>query len=97
LKKRFPENGFLSMNYFIEVEMLARSQSDPIIRKVLDELAEKIRFSDPMSSNILAAIEEEIRLKVFALKNFETSKMVESVKDIETLIFKRNSLVLITK
>jgi len=97
IEEKVSGKRFLIDELLIEVEMLARSQSDPIIRKVLDELAEKIRFSDPMSSNILAAIEEEIRLKVFALKNFETSKMVESVKDIETLIFKRNSLVLITK
>lgn len=81
----------------IEVEMLARSQSDPLMKKTLEELVEKIRFSDPMSSNLLSAIEEEIRLKVVVLKETDVSRMVEAVKDIEALIVRRNSLVKTSK
>lgn len=97
IEEKVSRNRFFVAELRLEVEMLARSQSNSEIIKVLEELAEKIRFSDPMSSSLLSAIEEDIRMKVLALKETETIQMVEAAKDIGNLIVRRNSLVLSSK
>lgn len=97
IEEKVSRKRFLIDELRLDVEILARSQSDSEIKKVLEELTGKIRFSDPMSSNLLAAIEEEIRMKVLALKETEATMIVEAVKDIEALIVRRNSLVLSSK
>lgn len=80
-----------------EVEMLAMSQTEASLKNTLEELAEKIRFSDPMSSSLLSTIEEDLRMKVLALKETEANAMVEAVRDIEALIVRRNKLVRTSK
>lgn len=97
IEEKVSRNRFFVDELCLEVEMLARSQSDSEIKKVLEELVEKIRFSDPMSSSLLSAIEEDIRMKVLALKETETIRMIEVAKDIGNLIVRRNSLVLSSK
>lgn len=55
------------------------------------------RFRDPMNSNILSVIEEDIRMKVLDLKQIDASAMVVAVRNVETLIFRRNKLVKTSK
>lgn len=72
----------------VDVEMLAEKETDAEIKAALKKLAEKIRFSEPMSNNELADIETEINSKVAELKI--TDKKIESIKEIDMLLTERN-------
>ncbi|MBQ8210429.1 MAG: hypothetical protein IJZ35_07610 [Clostridia bacterium] len=78
-----------------DVEMIAENEIDEDMRELLKQLAEKIRFSDPMSNNELIDIEIEINSKIAELKI--TDKKTESVKEIETLLTERNKKVKLLK
>lgn len=72
----------------VDVEMLAETESNPIIKAELTKLAEKIRFSDPVSSDTLAEIESEIVNKI---KEIETSKDKLAIIAVTTaLVDERN-------
>ena len=57
----------------VDLEMCAERETDPEIKKQLFDLAEKVRYSDPMSSESLATIENKIVNKISEL---DTSDMV---------------------
>ena len=72
----------------IDVEMLAKAETDTDIKEALTKLAEKIRFSDPMSNEALVGLEAEIITKVKALKSAENKSAIITVLD--SLITERN-------
>lgn len=72
----------------IDVEMLADQEADLDTKKALLKLAEKIRFSDPMSNDLLVEIETQINNKVTQLK--ATSNKIAIITDIELLLTERN-------
>lgn len=77
-------------NMQTEVEMLAEIETNPEVKEKLKGLAEKIRFSDPMSSKKLQALENNIAEEIKAIgcsggKN-------KSIKKIETLVTQRNKM-----
>ncbi len=74
----------------IDVEMLAKSHSEPNAKKALAELAEQIRYSDPMSDESLAPLEDEISTKIYSLKSQTAADIPASVRDIELLFLERN-------
>ena len=79
----------------IDVEMLAETESDPTTKTELTKLAEKIHFSDPMSSDALAEIETEIVNKI---KEIETSKDKLGIIAVTTaLVEERNKKAKILK
>ena len=79
----------------VDVEMLAKAESDPTIKAELAKLAEKIRFSDPVSSDALAEIETEIANKI---KEIETSKDKLAIIAVTTaLVEERNKKAKILK
>ena len=79
----------------VDVEMLAETESDPTIKAELTKLAEKIRFSDPVSSDALAEIESEIVNKI---KEIEASKDKLAIIAVTTaLVEERNKKAKILK
>jgi len=60
----------------VDAEGLVGKTSDATLKKTLKGLAETIRYSDPMSSPQLAAIENKIEAKTAAL-----SEAVENAED----------------
>ena len=72
----------------VEIEMLASTEIDAETKSALTKLAEKIRFSDPMSNEILADLEEEIAAKVKELKIAKNKAEIITVLDL--LITERN-------
>lgn len=72
----------------VDVEMLADAEQDTDTKKALEQLAEKIRFSDPMSSEQLSALESSIAFKVDALK-IAANKM-ELISELNSLLIERN-------
>lgn len=72
----------------VDLEMLASEEPDSNTKVALTKLAEKIRFSDPMSNEALAGLEAEIADKVKELKTAENKSAIISV--IDSLISERN-------
>ena len=72
----------------VDVEMLASTETDADTKAALTKLAEKIRFSDPMSKEVLADVEAEITAKVKELKTAENKAEIITVLD--SLITERN-------
>lgn len=79
----------------VDVELLIERETDTEIRAALQQLAEKIRFSDPMSDNTVADIESTIAAKVFKLKT-QSDKMA-IIQELNLLLTERNKKAKILK
>lgn len=71
-----------------EVELLAEKEPDSTTKTALLQLAEKVRFSDPMSNEALAALEEKITSSIAELKT--TVDKMPLLWEIELLLAERN-------
>lgn len=78
-----------------DVELLADNESDAAVKTALIQLAEKIRFSDPMSSEHLADLENKISTKVVELKT--ASSRLEIITELNSLLDERNKKCKILK
>ncbi|MCC8153868.1 MAG: hypothetical protein LIP01_06435 [Tannerellaceae bacterium] len=78
-----------------EVELLADAETDAEIKTSLQQLAEDIRFSDPMSNQNLEDIELTISNKIIELKSSTDKNTI--IKDIEMLVVERNKKCKILK
>lgn len=71
-----------------EIDLLINREKDDDVRLALENLAQKIRFSDPMSSEQLKVLENEIDSKVSDLKIATNKK--ELIDIINLLLDERN-------
>lgn len=78
-----------------DIEVLTDNESDATVKTALAQLAEKIRFSDPMSSEQLADLENKISSKVAELKT--TSNKLEIITELNSLFDERNKKCKILK
>lgn len=78
-----------------DVELLADNETDTASKTALSQLADKIRFSDPMSSEQLADLENKISSKVAELK--ATSNKLEIITELNSLFDERNKKCKILK
>ncbi|MBQ2793323.1 MAG: hypothetical protein IJF05_01325 [Clostridia bacterium] len=78
-----------------DIEMLAESETDVKTKAALKKLAEKIRFSDPMSHEMLGELELRISAKVEELKTAADKKSL--IDEIEMLLTERNKKCKILK
>lgn len=78
-----------------EVELLADREADPETEAALRQLADRIRFSDPMSHEQLVSLEEQIALRVSELG--AASNKTGAAREIELLLSKRNKKCRILK
>lgn len=78
-----------------DIELLADNESDAAVKTALTQLAEKIRFSDPMSNEQLADLENKISTKVAELKT--VSNKVEIITELNSLLDERNKKCKILK
>lgn len=78
-----------------DVEMLAEQEQNPEIKTSLTRLAEKIRYSDPMSNIALADLEARIREKVTALRTADYKP--EIIAELDLLLAERNRKAKILK
>lgn len=77
-------------NIQMEVELLADAETNLEIKKELQGLAEKIRFSDPMSSEQLRTLENDIEKEIENLGN--SADKIQTINQIERLLAKRNAM-----
>ncbi len=78
-----------------DIEMLYESETDAETKTALSKLAEKVRFSDPMSHEMLGELETKITAKVEELKTTADKKAI--ISEIELLLTERNKKCKILK
>ena len=88
VEEKVEKKVFYIKSLQVDVEMLASTETDADTKAALTKLAEKIRFSDPMSSEVLAELEAEITVKVKELKTAENK--AEIIKVLDSLLLERN-------
>lgn len=88
VEEKVEKKVFYIKSLQVDVEMLASTEVNADIKAELIKLAEKIRFSDPMSNEVLADLEAEITAKVKELKTAENKSAIITVLD--SLITERN-------
>ena len=71
-----------------DIEIAAERESDSAIKQKLLKLAEKVRYSDPISSDELSELEKRISDKVKELNNADDKSAI--VDEIELLLLERN-------
>ncbi|MCC8051924.1 MAG: hypothetical protein LIP10_14955 [Clostridiales bacterium] len=71
-----------------KIELLMEKENDDETRAQLQQLAEKIRFSDPMSNDALVEIERAICQKIDELKNASDKNTV--IQELNLLLSERN-------
>lgn len=79
----------------VDVEMLAEEEQNPETKMALQKLAEKIRYSDPMSSETLVDLETRISEKVMTLKT--TDNKLKIITELNSLLTERNKKAKILK
>lgn len=82
---------FYIKNLQVDIEILASAEKDTKTKEQLEQLAEKIRFSDPMSNEQLAPLEERIAIAVESLKSSDDK--LEIINQLNKLIDERNKKV----
>lgn len=88
VEAKVQEKVFYIKSLQADVRLLVNQESDPDTKAALEQLAEKIRFSDPMSHEQLADLEMQIAAKVSDLK-VATNK-AEIIPEILALLEDRN-------
>lgn len=78
-----------------DVELLADNETDTASKTALSQLADKIRFSDPMSNEQLADLENKISTKVAELKT--SANMMGIITELNSLLDERNKKCKILK
>ena len=79
---------FYIKNLQVDIEILASAEKDTKTKEQLEQLAEKIRFSDPMSNEQLVPLEERIAIAVESLKSSDDK--LEIINQLNKLIDERN-------
>ncbi len=82
------EKTFFIKQLQTEVELQADAETDIATKSALTQLAEKIRYSDPMSGEQLADIENRITAKVGELKS--STNKAKNIKELNSLIDERS-------
>ena len=78
-----------------DIEILIECESDAETKTDLKKLAEKVRFSDPMSSDLLAELEARICAKVEEMKTTANKKAL--IDEVTILLTERNKKCKILK
>lgn len=89
------EKTFYIRELQADVEMLEEQEQNPEKKISLTKLAEKIRYSDPMSNVALADLEDRIREKVTALRTADHK--LEIIAELDLLLAERNRKAKILK
>ena len=89
------EKTFYIKQLQADVELLAGAETDAATKSALMQLAEKMRYSDPMSDEQLSDIEDRITEKIAELK-VSTDKTI-IINELNSLLDERNRKIKIFK
>jgi len=94
IDKKIKEKVFYIKSLLVDVEGLSDKVSDESVKKVLKDLADTIKYSDPMSNPQLATIENKIEVKVVALaeavENTDNDAIKAFCNELQQLFAERN-------
>lgn len=82
------EKTFYIKQLQVDVELLVGAETDTATKSALMQLAEKIRYSDPMSDGRLADIEDRITEKISELKTATDKTII--INELNSLLDERN-------
>lgn len=89
------EKTFFIKQVQTEIELLADAETDVATKSALTQLAEKIRYSDPMSNEQIADTEDRITAKIAELKS--ATDKAKIIAELNLLLDKRNKTIKILK
>ena len=89
------EKAFYIKQMQADVELLAGAETDAATKSTLTQLAEKIRYSDPMSDEQIVDIENRIAAKIAELKS--STDKVKIINELNSLLDERNRKIKILK
>lgn len=95
VEDKVQEKTFYIRSLQADVELLANAEPDTEVRAELLRLAEKIRFSDPMSHEQLVDLETQIAEKVTALRT--DNNKAETIEELGFLVDERNRKIKLLK
>ena len=95
IEEKIEQKVFFIKALQVDVELIAETETDPKVKEELISLAEKMRFSDPVSDDALQEIEAEISNKIKELKYSENKKPIIAVAS--ALLSERNKKAKILK
>lgn len=85
----------------IDVEMLRDEAKDPELKNQLRRLAEAVRYSDPMTNDMIADVDARIRQETMALQTYCEDGDVDSAKascaKLQRLYVERNKKLMASK
>ena len=85
----------------VDVEVLLESCADAALKTKLKKLSETIKYSDPMSNDAIADVEQRIQQKISELRIYCESNEIEEAKKtcsaLELLYVERNKRLMISK
>lgn len=85
----------------VDVELLLESCADPDLKSKLRKLSETIKYSDPMTTEAIADVEQRIQQKVSELRiyceNNEAEEAKKTCSALEMLYVERNKKLMISK
>lgn len=89
------EKTFYIKQLQADVELLSGAETDAATKSALTQLAEKIRYSDPMSNEQIADIEDRITARIAALKS--ATDKAKIIAELNLLLDERNRKTKILK
>lgn len=89
------EKTFYIKQLQADVELLAGTETDTATKSALMQLAEKIRYSDPMSDEQIVDIEEQTTEKIAELKS--SANKAKIINELNSLLDERNRKIKILK
>jgi len=94
IDEKIKEKVFYIKSLQVDIEGLVRRVSDDSLKKILKELVETIRYSDPMSSPQLATIENKIEVRAAVLTETVEKADGDAIKtlcnELQQLFAERN-------
>lgn len=95
VEEKVEKKVFYIKSLQVDIEMLANSETDAETKAALTKLAEKIRFSDPMSNEVLADLDTKISEKATELKMSDNK--LEIISELDLLLTEWNKKTKILK
>ena len=101
ISNKVKENVFNLKSVLVDIEMMRDSCTDPELKVALRKLSETVKYSDPMSNEAIASVEQRITRKVSELQICLDDNQIDDAKqacaDLERLYVERNKKLAISK
>ncbi len=85
----------------VDIQLMRDSCADPELKEALRKLSETVKYSDPMTNDSVASVEQRIMQKVSELRvNIDDGRIVEAKQvcgELERLYIERNRKLAISK